>query len=414
MSRFLRGLKSALCRLINFFVPTRKNRIYARATFNSYHDRYDILNCNSSNLLRAVNALALARREDRIEIVLAYYDRDREPAYAAFARKALENNVRMIFIPSRLLGASLFQKLGFFIREEILRYSSALWLTETASAHLHGKLPWQREVCCNYFITNKNDYLPALKHRWEEHLEAMVTTSQLAANMLASSLKVPLHHCLQLGFPRNDVLAEPERGEAVFDWITEKIGHRPKFLFVYLPTVRDEEKHLQEKRPLLGYEAPFLADFLKENDAVLVYKPHPYQNTDVVGDEEVFLPYPARYDFSLYDVLSVSDCLIGDYSSVNFDYLLRDKPIIFDLYDLEQYKRLRGLSYDPYEFFCPGDIVTGAEEMRAALESVVQGRDGYAQRRSDIRHLFFKDADAGSTARVTAHFNDLLKGKRTK
>ncbi len=41
----------------------------------------------------------------------------------------------------------------------------------------------------------------------------------------------------------------------------------------------------------------------------------------------------------LYEVVNAADLLITDYSSIYFDYLLLDRPIIFTPLDLEEYRK---------------------------------------------------------------------------
>ncbi|MCS2279479.1 CDP-glycerol glycerophosphotransferase family protein [Bacteroides thetaiotaomicron] len=43
--------------------------------------------------------------------------------------------------------------------------------------------------------------------------------------------------------------------------------------------------------------------------------------------------------------------MITDYTSTYFDFLLVNKPVIFNFYDIEEYRRVRGFSFEPIEFF---------------------------------------------------------------
>ena len=62
------------------------------------------------------------------------------------------------------------------------------------------------------------------------------------------------------------------------------------------------------------------------------------------------------------DILTVTDLLITDYSSIIFDYSLLNKPMLFYAYDLEEYLYDRNFYYE-YESFVPGPIARTNEEI---------------------------------------------------
>src|SRR5699024_7313129 len=75
--------------------------------------------------------------------------------------------------------------------------------------------------------------------------------------------------------------------------------------------------------------------------------------------------YKNKYPGVIYNVTSypnineiaiVSDLLVTDYSSLLFEYALLHKPMIFYAFDLETFKKNRGLTID-YENFVPGNVV---------------------------------------------------------
>lgn len=68
----------------------------------------------------------------------------------------------------------------------------------------------------------------------------------------------------------------------------------------------------------------------------------------------------------IYDELPLFDVLITDYSSIMFDFLHWDKPIVFLCPDKENYLRLSHLEYD-YDIYTPGQK---ASEWLTALEVV--------------------------------------------
>ncbi|PIU47337.1 hypothetical protein COS93_00010, partial [bacterium (Candidatus Gribaldobacteria) CG07_land_8_20_14_0_80_33_18] len=50
--------------------------------------------------------------------------------------------------------------------------------------------------------------------------------------------------------------------------------------------------------------------------------------------------------FSLEEVLSMTDILITDYSSVGFEFANLERPVIYYPYDLDEYKNTKGLIDD--------------------------------------------------------------------
>ena len=74
-----------------------------------------------------------------------------------------------------------------------------------------------------------------------------------------------------------------------------------------------------------------------------------------------FLNLPA--DTDIYSYLDLIDIVITDYSSIGFDFLLWDRPVIFFPYDLDYYKNHdRKLIFD-YEKFTPGPKVYTIEDL---------------------------------------------------
>ncbi len=62
----------------------------------------------------------------------------------------------------------------------------------------------------------------------------------------------------------------------------------------------------------------------------------------------------------------VSDMLITDYSSVFFDYAILKRPVIFFMYDIEEYKNdIRGFYLELSEL--PGPVVTEEKELLSQI-----------------------------------------------
>ena len=175
---------------------------------------------------------------------------------------------------------------------------------------------------------------------------------------------------------------------------------------MYTPTHRDYESNLSrnEIRSVLGfnYNAIEFAKFLKNNGIVFVCKLHPKQNALVVESDlpEGLILHKPDERYGLTELMQISDALVTDYTSVYFDYLLLDKPIIFNFYDLDLYKRERGVPCEPMSAISAGDIIVNEEQMKIALLNLDNNIVHYAAMRSLIRNLFYTNVDANSCKRV--------------
>lgn len=180
-------------------------------------------------------------------------------------------------------------------------------------------------------------------------------------------------HVLQ-GYPRNDPFFYSEERKRI---IKNKLNLNGKKIFVYMPTWRGEtinsintETYKQELTILLE-----ILDNALPDDTVLIVKLHQSLNiTSISNSYKNIIPYPELFD--IYEILSVSDLLITDYSSIMFDYLYSEKPIILFIYDYKQYNEERGFYIDAKE--TPFSKAYTTEELISLLKSPLS-TDGYSE-----------------------------------
>ncbi|MCW4466167.1 CDP-glycerol glycerophosphotransferase family protein [Glutamicibacter sp. MNS18] len=97
--------------------------------------------------------------------------------------------------------------------------------------------------------------------------------------------------------------------------------------------------------------------------------------------------------------LGAADILITDYSSIFFDYLSRDRPVIFYIPDLEDYKRYRDLYVGPDEL--PGPVARSSKELVDILASLQDLNDVTPERRSKYlamkeKYVPYEDGEASN------------------
>lgn len=97
------------------------------------------------------------------------------------------------------------------------------------------------------------------------------------------------------------------------------------------------------------------------------------------------------------ELLCCADMLITDYSSVFFEYLLLDKPIIFFAPDFDEYSADRGFYLDYKEL--PGKVLTLDTDLHTHVEALFS-KDQYGDVREEYRTRYMSACDGCSTKRI--------------
>lgn len=229
-----------------------------------------------------------------------------------------------------------------------------------------------------------------------------VSSTPFQTVKFAEAFRIPESRCLNVGYPRNDILLMPERERERFirkfepertgDWIREWQGYER--IYLYMPTWRESQRNLFAEH--LDLEA--LNEAMKRQQALFVLKPH--ANT-VVESRDVFMRYEhIRFlegDVDIYPLLPYTHVLITDYSSVLYDYLLMEgKKVILYLYDYDDYVKDRDFNY-PFREHVAGELAYSFEELLGVMERNDYDVGNYPV----IRRRFWGDY-AGDACRMLA------------
>jgi CDP-glycerol glycerophosphotransferase (TagB/SpsB family) len=177
---------------------------------------------------------------------------------------------------------------------------------------------------------------PYNKHR----NDIVIATSELTQNILAKAFRVPLDKVLTCGFPRNDVFFE-------------NIEHieNEQFKCIYMPTFRGgmaSECDLFEKN---GFDIEQMEAELAKHNIQLTLRMHPVNKPPYQIVKQIKNSKNIQLDVGndIYQTINQYDCLITDYSSIYFDFLLSNKPIVFAPFDLDLYKKRERALYFEFE-----------------------------------------------------------------
>lgn len=205
---------------------------------------------------------------------------------------------------------------------------------------------------------------------------------------------------LQLGYPRNDLLAvppDPERVGATRD----ALGVPPHTrLALYAPTWRDNRRTSSRRYALVNHlELGRVSKALSDEWTVLV---RGHSNTPGLAAAE---RHPGVLDVSDYpdigELMLVADTLVTDYSSVMFDFAVTGRPMLFLVPDLAEYAgRTRGFYLDLTEI-APGPLLETTDDVIASLRGLgTSVPAGFAEREDAFRERFAPRDDGHAAARV--------------
>ncbi|KAF2955579.1 CDP-glycerol glycerophosphotransferase family protein [Marinitoga sp. 38H-ov] len=227
----------------------------------------------------------------------------------------------------------------------------------------------------------------------------IISSSPFYNTLLNSTTGNYLGRYIVTGFPRTDYLFKNGR-------LNEIIQKKDKKIIFFIPTFRkgyvnrDISEGIERNKNIFGISDFNISDFEKfliENKILFIAKLHPieeryykklYENYNLENFMFLSEDILSKKDIDLYEILPDSDMLITDYSSIYFDYLLLNKPIIFINNDIEEYIKVRGLLLHPYEFWTPGDKVrTQTDLQNSILDNFKE--DKYIDHRKILKDMFF-------------------------
>lgn len=211
------------------------------------------------------------------------------------------------------------------------------------------------------------------------------------------------HHFIDTGYPRNDVIVNPEKYQNAYinsdvATINRVADLRKKGVksILYAPTFRDTGGD-GISDSILDLEK--LNEFALANDFVFIFKLHPLPQYKSISDDfERIIWYDNVKD--VYPFLPEVDGMISDYSSIYMDYILLNRPIFFLLYDREKYETKDRELHSFFDDFLVGPISTNQEKLENDLVHCFSQKDDFKQERLKIIEKSYSNTDDNSSQRI--------------
>ena len=227
------------------------------------------------------------------------------------------------------------------------------------------------------------------------------------------------------GQPRNDKLFSSESQKQNLIKLLQIDISKYNKVVLFAPTFRmwgTRTEGIPKKDNVFNfddYNAERFHYFLKKNKILFLLKFHPLEEELLLSkfemlDAIILITSNMLQEnlLDLYDILGAVDILITDYSSIYFDFLLLNRPIIFVPTDLEEYTKTRGFVLEPYDFWTPGPKVFKFKDFLKELKICTENPNYYEKERKVVNEIINRYKDNKSCERVWKTIESLSKAKR--
>ncbi|CAF1824602.1 glycosyltransferase [Bacillus subtilis] len=209
---------------------------------------------------------------------------------------------------------------------------------------------------------------------------------------------------IEEGYPRMDLTFNTDKEELrkTLENIIELDPH--KKIILYAPTWRGEVGSVSNINEELFNHISALNEKIPD-DYQLILKVHTLLFKYIKHDEQLMNKcIPDCIDTN--ELLSLVDILITDYSSIFFDYMATNKPILYFMYDKEQYLKKRGMYLDVNTL--AGPICKTTDELAKCIKEIESVQDRYQSVYQEMNEVYIKRV-GDSTQKIV---DIIFKGKQ--
>lgn len=234
-----------------------------------------------------------------------------------------------------------------------------------------------------------------------EEYYGMVCPGQPFKDIVANPWKIPADAQLACGYPRNIITYE-------------NIDKKPEtYKILYAPTYRWEPMtELSMVKDFIKNIAQ-VNDLLEKIDATLYFRLHPHTwrnySSRLNSAIEKYNRIQVSKEKDIYASLHEYSQIITDYSSIGYDFLITQRPVIYFAFDIDTFEGSETTFNMPYKENCAGDITKTWEETIMSIEENYKNPQRHKELRKSILEKFFPSEynDINNSERLT----NILKTK---
>ena len=304
---------------------------------------------------------------------------------------------------------ALRAKVGFISHSVIRDIRPFVFTSNTVLVNLWHGIPLKRIALDDNVseLRNKPSFLPfqrisqLLCPAFRRQSDLLIAASSEDQKNFSTAFNYPLEQIVITGYPRNDV---------IFSNASKQVDASVVKKGIYVPTFRGKEGSNFDFFDQFGFDVEFVDRSLSALNTHLYLKLHHF---NLPTTEMQLLIHSAKNIFfydevDIYDDFSSFDFLITDFSSIYFDFLLLERPIIFAPFDMAEFEGTVRQLYYNYAEVTPGPKAQNWLEIMQCIEKVLNCPEEYSAGLESTKERFHRYADGASSRRVYDEVMSLL------
>ncbi len=266
-------------------------------------------------------------------------------------------------------------------------------------------------------IGNLSDNMTEDDRKWYNHLrkniDYMVVPSDFWRVIFSTRFNIEYNRTVSLGYPKLDYFVYSDSRNNLSKVLDIDITKYNKILY-YMPTFRKGCNREQESEintnnifNLESYKEQELIDFLHKKNYLLCIKKHPSEelnlnyiecdNIKIITEEKLNLN-----NITLNEIINAADLMITDYSSLGIEFVFLNKPVVYLVNDIEEYREKRGITFNNSNFWMPGFRVKKLNELIFSIENSLSNDKDYSYKADmeEKKKMWFGDLKDGGCANI--------------
>lgn len=227
-------------------------------------------------------------------------------------------------------------------------------------------------------MVNTGEVMPHARE-WDYY----IATDPISQSYIKTALNLRIPRIL-VGSCRSDVLVNMKKSR--YEEIRRELGiEKEQIAVLYAPTFREKDFEFD------AIELP-IRKLCEMDNVRVILRLHPEvkNRLNLKEYDESVIDGNAWAD--IYDLYMAADILVTDYSSVGMEYCLLKRPILYYMYDLEEYMEERDFYYDYLEHLA-GPILRTEDELIEAILHIDEVKEQYKEQYKEYYQLYNEKND---------------------